>query len=176
VHCAFVYSFDLDDLRSRVCAGEYSNRSPPDCEERGEKFHECLVCSAVDWWGGEPDLQRIAVQPADLCAARAWLDMYRKPNSAIDRRDPKRAHGIPNTPWMIFSKIHATIGVMSIIPIRGTTRWSGAIIQFVRTYDHRIHREYGEIGSHDEITRTRSASRSIPNPHDASVIPIVDGA
>jgi hypothetical protein len=122
VHCAFVDSFNLDDLRSRVCAGEYSNRSSPDCEERRKKIHEFLVCCAVYGWRGDPHFERVAVQTTDLGAARAWLDMHRKPNSAIDRRNPQRAHGIANTPWMMFSKIHATIGVMSIMPILGITR------------------------------------------------------
>ena len=124
-----------------MCAGEYSNCSSPDCEERRKKFHECLVRCAVYWWGGESHLQRVAVQTNNLGSARAWLDMHRKPNSAIDRRDPQRAHGIENTLWIMFSKIHATIGVISIMPIRGTTRCNGAIIQLVSTYDHRIHRE-----------------------------------
>lgn len=133
MHCAFVDSFDLDDLRSRVCAGEYSNVSSPDCEERRKKIHECLVRYAIYWWGGDAHLECVAMQTLDLRSSRAWLDMHRKPNSAIDRRDPQRAHGIENTLWMILSKIHATIGVMSIMPIRGITRWSGVIIQLVKT-------------------------------------------
>ena len=124
-----------------MCAGEYSNRSSPYCEERRKKIHEFLVCGAVYWWRRHTHLERVTMQATDLGAARAWLHMHRKPNSAIDRRNPQRAHGIENTPWMTFSKIHATIGVMSIIPIRGITRCSGVIIQLVSTYDQRIHLE-----------------------------------
>ena len=116
-----------------MCAGEYSNCSSPDCEERRKKFHQVLVRCTIYWWRGDTHFERVTVKATDLRAARAWLDMHRKPNSAIDRRNPQRAHGIENTPWMTFSKIHATIGVMSIMPIRGITRWSGAIIQLVST-------------------------------------------
>ena len=58
-----------------MCAGEYSNRSSPNCEERRKKIHEFLVCCAVYGWCGQAHLDCVAVQSTDLCATRAWLDM-----------------------------------------------------------------------------------------------------
>ena len=59
-------------------------------------------------------------------------------------------------------------GVRSNMPTSGMTRRSGAIIHSVSTYDHRIHFEYGEIGSHDDSTRTSSASLRSENAHESS--------
>src|SRR5439155_11692095 len=60
------------------------------------------------------------------------------------------------------SRIHArmryaTSGVMSTIPRGGMIRRSGASNQSVSECDQRTQREYGEIGSQEEITRTSNA-------------------
>ena len=49
------------------------------------------------------------------------------------------------------------IGVMSICRHCGNHWRSGRSIGSLTAYDHRIHGEYGEIGSHELTTRTRIA-------------------
>src|SRR3954464_4294774 len=109
------------------------------------------------------------MNPDDLAPRPAGLHAYGKPNSAARRADRQRRHGISSARCSRLSRNHATIGVMSIMPMRGTTRCSGEIIHCVITYDHRTHFEYAEIGSHDDNTRTSSANRKRPNVHDRSI-------
>src|SRR5262249_12878965 len=54
-------SFDLDDFRSRVFAGENSNRSSRNCEGVRKQFHELLIRRAVDRWRIKPHLQGFAM-------------------------------------------------------------------------------------------------------------------
>jgi hypothetical protein len=67
-------SFDLDDLRSRVFAGENSNGSSRDCEGVREQFYQFFVRRAVNRRRVEPDFQSLAVNADDLALRRAGLD------------------------------------------------------------------------------------------------------
>lgn len=58
------------------------------------------------------------------------------------------------------------IGVMSIIPMLGITCLKGRRIGSLTAYDQRIQIEYGEIGSHELITRTRIAICTNSNSHN----------
>src|SRR5262245_375032 len=70
---------------------------------------------------------------------------------------------------------YAISGVKSKFPNAGINRRSGPSIHSVSVYDQRIQREYGETRTHDETTRTMSASLSSRNPHDNRSRPNRDG-
>src|SRR5579884_1906298 len=137
------HSFDLDDLRPRRLAGDYSNVPSPHCEEVGQEFHERLVRGAVDGRCGDANFQRVAVHAGDLTPRRARLKVHREPNAAVRLGDAHRAsHGQERITFSAStSSSHTTSGVMSNTPTRGITRDRGTTIQLVRTYDQRIHRE-----------------------------------
>jgi len=60
---------------------------------------------------------------------------------------------------------YATMGEMSNIPSGGSRFRSGATSHSVSVNDQRIQREYGEILTHEEITRTMRASCRSPMVH-----------
>src|SRR5687768_4441934 len=67
------------------------------------------------------------------------------------------------------------IGVISIGPRLGITDLNGLRIGSLMAYDHRIHGEYGEIGSHELMTLTRSAMRMKLKVHATSSLKMPPG-
>lgn len=133
-------SLDFNNFGTRGLAGENLNGVTWNREDGGKKFHELVVRCAVDWWCRQPNLQCIAVQSRDFRSRRTRLHTHRKANAAGGFTNLESTQwGM--TPWSRFNRNHATSGVMSIMPMRGTMRCSGAIIHSVSTYDHRIHFE-----------------------------------
>src|SRR5687767_13645839 len=64
---------------------------------------------------------------------------------------------------------------MSIGPIEGITWRRGFRIGSLTTYDHLIHGEYAETGSHELTTRTRIAILMKSNVHETSSLNIPPG-
>src|ERR1043166_4145362 len=156
-------SDDLDDLRPRAVTGEYDNVPSRNCEDPGEKIHERRVGRAVDGRCREPHFERVTVNSGDLGLRRPRLHSNGKADAAVRFRNAKPVHRRIQprlADRRSDSSSQATIGVMSSMPMRGTMRCSGRIIQSVSTYDHRIHLEYGETGNQDDSTRTNKASVS----------------
>ena len=127
-------------------------------KELSQKFHELFVSGPVHWRRG--DSRILSESPwttpvISLRDARGCTRTEKRTRPFASRKARARSrnveHPLHNNP----SANHATRGVMSIMPIIGITRRSGASIHSVVTYDQRIHFEYGEIGSQDANTRTR---------------------
>ncbi len=86
-------------------------------------------------------------------ASKQQLNLGRQFAYSTDNSNPSR----------ICNPKYATITVISIIPIVGITRRSGANIGSVNTNAQRHHFEYGVPPTHDEITRANNAIRRMPN-------------
>lgn len=132
----------LDNLAACLVSGNDTDSAAAYAERTREQPDQRVVGGVIDRGGLQSYDQRTIQGAGDFRSARARAHAHVEPDRAAVFRAAQLAHIMPRKSRSSrLSAKYAMIGVMSIIPIVGTTCRNGRRSHSVSTNDHLIHGE-----------------------------------